>query len=96
MRDGSKQIIDCQIMAYDPKKARFFVRSVELGVSTWRSRLYIQIEGDNMEEMLYEREAVKDRRKATVQYMRVHRLINDELLKRYDYIKLNDDVRMAI
>lgn len=46
MRDGSRNLIDVQILDFNPVNARFLVRNWELNIATWRSRLYVYLADD--------------------------------------------------
>lgn len=91
-RDGSRRAIAVKVCDYDPYTQRFLVQNKEQGITTWRSRLYVRLEGDTRQALEAHRHAVMSWKAESLHYLRVHRLINEELLKRYSYLKLPNAV----
>ena len=75
---------------FDPFKARFLVMNKEMDITTWRSRLFITLSTDKIEEVEAHRIEVINRKADTLQYLRLHRLINAEMTKRYNYLRLSN------
>jgi len=96
LKGGTKKPIDVQVLDFDPFKARFLVKNAEMNIKTWRSRLYVCLKEDKAQELEAHRQEVMRRKADTLQYLRLHRLINDEMTKRYNYLKLSNSVLQKI
>jgi len=96
LRDGSKTSIDVKVHDYDPIQARFLVRNEEMGVLAWRSRLFIRREDDKRAALEAHKAEVVQRKVDALHYLRLQRLINEEMTKRYNYLRLSNDVLRKI
>jgi hypothetical protein len=96
MKDGTRRAIPVRVQDYDPSKARFLVENREMGIETWRSRLYIRLPGDKREDQEAHKIEVMRRKAETLHYLRLHRLICGEMTKRYSYLKLSKEVLAKI
>lgn len=94
--DGSNKAIPVEVVGFDPASTRFYVANKEHGINTMRSRVYICLEDDHPGELtMAKRDAVSMRAEAR-QYLRVARLIQNEMLMRYGHIALPEEVRTAV
>jgi hypothetical protein len=75
---------------------RFLVVNQEKNISTWRTRLYVRLEHDDPAELEQRKLEAFAWRENSLHYLRVHRLINDELTKRFSYISLNNEILARI
>ena len=91
-KDGSRRSIDVKVTDFDPSKARFIVKNPEYGIDTWRSRLFIRLPADKREEMVTHKLEVMKRKSETLHYLRLHRLISEEMTRRYNYLRLSNSV----
>ena len=71
---------------------RFLVENRAQNISTWRTRLYVRLQDDSREVLNAQKFEAFAWREKSLHYMRIHRLINDELLKRYGYIALTNEI----
>jgi hypothetical protein len=94
--DGSRRPIKVQVHDYDPLQARFLVRNNEFGVVAWRSRLFIRREDDKREDLDAHKKVAKKRKAEALHYLRLQRLINEEMTKRYSYLRLSNEVLKKI
>ena len=65
---------------------RFLVENRDQNISTWRTRLYVRLQDDSRAVLNAQKLDAFAWREKSLHYLRIHRLINDELLKRYGYI----------
>lgn len=72
------------------------MKNAEMNIKTWRSRLYVCLKEDKTQELEAHRQEVMRRKADTLQYLRLHRLINDEMTKRYNYLRLSNGVLQKI
>jgi hypothetical protein len=72
------------------------VKDTERGLVTWRSRLFVRTDRDQREELEAQRQVVLRRKAETLHYLRLHRLINEEMTKRYGYLRLGNEVLSKI
>jgi len=72
------------------------VRNDEMGIVAWRSRLFLRREGDNLEEIEAAKLQSLQMKTEALHYLRVQRLINDEMAKRYHYLRLSNDMLQKI
>ena len=91
-KDGSRKPIPVKVQDFDPFKARFIVRNAELGVETWRSRLFVRRDDDKRDELEAHKVEVMQRKAETLHYLRLHRLVSEEMTKRYTYLRLSNSV----
>lgn len=63
-----------------------------MNIMTWRSRLYVRLPEDKPEDMDAHKLEVMRRKTETLQFLRLHRLINEEMTKRYNYLRLSNTV----
>jgi hypothetical protein len=61
-------------------------------VFTWRSRLFLRVKGESIETIQALKKTVLKWRAFSKQHLRVHRLISEQMLKRYSYLKLPDKI----
>ena len=94
--DGVRKSIDVRVNDFNPNTQRFLVENAEHKVSTWRSRLFVRLERDERKSAEAEYQRLLEWRKESLHHLRIHRLINDQLLKRYSYLKLPNDVLLKI
>lgn len=87
-----KFVTDVKILDYDPYRAKFLVGKPEINLKSWRSRLFLQLPGESLEELEKEKQVILTRKADSLHYLRVHRLIITDMIKRYDYIKMSDSV----
>ena len=73
-------------MDYDPISAKFLVENETLGIKTWRSRVFMRLKSDPQDLVTKQRIKVKSLMQETKEYLRVHRLISNEMIKRYPYL----------
>jgi hypothetical protein len=88
--------IAVKVVDFDPAQARFLVRNDELGIVAWRSRLFLRRDSDNAQEIEAARLLSLQMKAEALHYLRVQRLINDEMAKRYHYLRLSNDVLKKI
>ena len=50
-KGGGREQVDVQVLDFDPFKARFLVRNSDLNIMTWRSRLYVRLLEDTIEDL---------------------------------------------
>lgn len=95
-RDGTHKSVDVYVNDFNPSTQRFLVENAEYNIATWRSRLFIRLESEERELAKAEYQRVLQWRTESLHHLRVHRLINEQLLKRYSYLKLPDEVLIKI
>ena len=61
-------------------------------ISTWRTRLYVRLQDDNREVLSNQKLDTFTWKEESLHYLRIHRLINDELLNRFSYLKLSNEL----
>lgn len=89
-------------MSYDPALHKFHVRNLELNIDMMRERPLFSLVDECEAQILTKEESDRERKDAIVmraeakQYLRVSKLIQNELLQRYSYIGMEDPVRMKI
>jgi len=86
--DGSRRNIPIFVCDFDPYSQKFFVQNKDLGVATWRSRLYICLDSDRQEDLDWQKAESMQQREQSLHYLRIHRLITSQMLKRYGYLKM--------
>ena len=94
--DGPNTVLEVKVVDFDAAQARFLVRNDELGVVAWRSRLFLRREDDNVQEMEAAKLECLQLKAEALHYLRVQRLINDDMTKRYHYLRLSNDVLQRI
>ena len=62
----------------------------EMDITTWRSRLFVTLTTDKIDDVEAHRAEVIRRKADTLQFLRLHRLINAEMTKRYNYLRLSN------
>lgn len=90
------QVIDVEVVDYDPVTARFLVKNDELGLEAWRSRLYLIREEDRGGELEAARGLCIQLRKESLHYLRVQRLVTNDLAKRFSYLRLPNEALQSI
>lgn len=85
--DGRSQV-KVGVIDFDPFNAKFLVYNKALNIMTWRSRMYVRLLKDNADKLEAHKKEVMKRKADSLQFLRVHRLINTEMTKRYNYLKL--------
>lgn len=94
--DGTKELIQVKVIDFDPFKARFLVMNKEMDITTWRSRLFVTLNTDKIEEIEAHRIEVINRKAETLQFLRLHKLINAEMTKRYNYLRISNQTLQQI
>lgn len=61
-------------------------------ISTWRTRLYVRLQDDNREVLRNQKLNTFTWKEESLHYLRIHRLINDQLLNRFSYLKLSNEL----
>ena len=61
-------------------------------ISTWRTRLYVRLQDDNQEVLRNQKLDTFTWKEESLHYLRIHRLINDQLLNRFSYLKLSNEL----
>lgn len=82
--------------AYAEETSSFLLVNEELNVSLWRPRIYVELEDDCNTELKGAMAHTIKYRNESIQYLRVARLIQNELLKRYSHIALTEETREKI
>jgi hypothetical protein len=72
------------------------VKNKEINFSTWRARLFLRFKQDKDEEMDKAKVEAIRRKTETLHFIRLHKLILDEMTKRYTYLRLSNDVLQKI
>lgn len=62
----------------------------------WRSRLFIRREDDKREDLDAHKKVAMQRKAEALHFLRLQRLINDEMTKRYSYLRLSNEVLKKI
>ena len=88
--------IPVEVRGYDELTSTFIVVNEERKISTQRSRIHLQLEDDHKSELRDAHAQTIFYRSESIQYLRVARLIQNELLKRYPHIALTEDTREKI
>jgi len=102
-KDGIFRDIEIRILSYDRDQKKFHVRNDKLNIDLMRERpLFTLTQAtedtgilDKMENETMRLNSTKERHEAK-QYLRVAKLIQNELLQRYDYIGMEEAVRQKI
>lgn len=92
----NRETIPIEVVGYDENTSSFVLNNSEKNVHTMRPRIYIELEEDKNTELKGAMEETIKLRAESFQYLRVARLIQNELLKRYGHIELTEDVREKI
>ena len=94
--DATAKKIDVRVQEYDPTTAKFLVDNEQLKVATWRSRLFMRLKTEPADVIANQRLKVKRLMQETKEYLRVQRLIQNDMMRRYPYVTMPDEVRKNI
>jgi hypothetical protein len=94
--DGPNTTIPVKVVDFDAAQARFLVRNDELGVVAWRSRLFLHREDDHLEDLESAKRQCLAMKAEALHALRVQRLINEDMAKRYPYLRLANEVLQRI
>ena len=94
--DGKKRNIRVEVYDFEKVSERFSCYSETENVSTMRSRIYILLDTDHPSEQQANMKQIINLRTEAQQYLRLTRLIQNELLPRYSHIALPEPVRRSI
>ena len=89
-------MVDVQVTGYNEPFRVFNLENNKLNVKTTRSRFNLQIDSDPEDWIQVNRETIDYWRELTQQYLRVHRVINNELLPRYSTHTMGELARKNI
>jgi hypothetical protein len=89
-RDGTREPLEVTVQHFEPERAKFWVSNKAKGLGTLRSRLFIRTKGDKASHLEAVRQDVLGRKAEALHALRLHRLITEEMTKRYTYIRLSN------
>ena len=95
-RNEGKQMIPVEVREYNEETSSFLLVNEEKNVHVYRPRIYIEMEQDSKTELKGAMAQTIKHRAESFQYLRVARLIQNELLQRYAHIELTEDTRERI
>ena len=93
---GEAEFIPVQVVDFEEESGNFVLVNERLNIHTQRPRIYIILQGEPFDITLQNLRTTIKFKSESLQYLRVARLIQNELLKRYSHIYMTEDVREKI
>ena len=94
--DGSKEKIPVEVTGFERESGRFSIANYGRNIHSMTARIYIHLDDDHPQVLEDAMKQTIALRAEAMQYMRLARLIQEELLPRYEHISLTEEVRAAI
>jgi hypothetical protein len=61
-------------------------------ISTWRTRLYVRLADEDRDHLDAQKLDTFTWKEESLHHLRIHRLINDQLLSRFSYLRLSNEL----
>jgi hypothetical protein len=90
--DGSRKSIEVKVSDFDHQTQRFLVGNKAQNISTWRTRLYVRLADDDRDHLDAQKLDTFTWKEESLHHLRIHRLINDQLLSRFSYLRLSNEL----